>query len=155
MRMPIDDATGDSPKGTSRTTSQQSEATTRLPSTEEQILAVRIGEVTPLTGPIQIVDYDPEWPGLFEREAERIQAAPSHPHRECRGQEQDDYPIDDQSYACELADLPTNGQRFLCEDQRRHQCHDCQIHDAERKEDDKEQPAATEAKGPMLNPHSE
>jgi GrpB-like predicted nucleotidyltransferase (UPF0157 family) len=73
--MPIDDATGDSPKGTSRTTSQQSEATTRLPSTEEQILAVRIGEVTPLTGPIQIVDYDPEWPGLFEREAERIQAA--------------------------------------------------------------------------------
>ena len=73
--MPIDDATGDSPKGTSRTTSQQGEATTRLPSTEEQILAVRTGGVTPLAGPIQIVDYDPEWPRLFEREAGRIQAA--------------------------------------------------------------------------------
>jgi GrpB-like predicted nucleotidyltransferase (UPF0157 family) len=75
MQMLIDDTTGDSPKGTSRTTSEQGEMTTRLPSTEEQILAARIGGVTPLNGPIQIVDYDPEWPRLFEREAGRIQAA--------------------------------------------------------------------------------
>lgn len=75
MHMLIDDTTGDSPKGTSRTTSQQSEVTTRLPSTEEQILAVRVGGITPLTGPIRIVDYDPEWPHLFEREAARIQTA--------------------------------------------------------------------------------
>ena len=54
---------------------QGSEVTTRLPSREEQILAVRIGEVTPLAGPIHIVDYDPEWPRLFEREAGRIRAA--------------------------------------------------------------------------------
>jgi GrpB-like predicted nucleotidyltransferase (UPF0157 family) len=43
--------------------------------TEEQIQAVHVGELAPLTGPIQIVDYDPRWPRLFEREAERIQAA--------------------------------------------------------------------------------
>jgi GrpB-like predicted nucleotidyltransferase (UPF0157 family) len=72
MRMLIDHTTEDSPEGTSRATSQQSEASTRLPSTEEQILAVRVGGVTPLAGLIQIVDYDPEWPRLFEREAERI-----------------------------------------------------------------------------------
>jgi GrpB-like predicted nucleotidyltransferase (UPF0157 family) len=41
---------------------------------EEQIQAVHVGELAPQTGPIQIVDYDPRWPRLFEREAERIQA---------------------------------------------------------------------------------
>ena len=43
--------------------------------TEEQIRAVQVGELAPLVGPIQIVDYDPRWPRLFEREAERNQAA--------------------------------------------------------------------------------
>lgn len=42
--------------------------------TEEQILASRVGD-PPLSGAIELVDYDPEWPGLFEREAERIRAA--------------------------------------------------------------------------------
>ncbi len=42
---------------------------------EEEILAVRIGSVTPLNGPIQIDDYNPAWPVLFEREAARIRAA--------------------------------------------------------------------------------
>ena len=44
------------------------------PSTEEQIRAAHVGELVLLVGPIQIVDYDPEWPRLFAREAERIQA---------------------------------------------------------------------------------
>jgi len=43
--------------------------------TEEQLRAATIGELVPLAGPIQIVDYDPEWPRLFEREVERIQTA--------------------------------------------------------------------------------
>jgi len=43
--------------------------------TEEQLRATTIGELVPLAGPIQIVDYDPAWPRLFEREAERVQAA--------------------------------------------------------------------------------
>jgi len=42
-----------------------------VPHTEEQILAARIGQVQPLNGRIVLVDYDPEWPRLFEREAER------------------------------------------------------------------------------------
>ncbi|MDQ2905041.1 MAG: GrpB family protein [Chloroflexota bacterium] len=43
------------------------------PSTEEQIRAAHIGEPALLDGPIRLVDYDPEWPRLFEREATRIQ----------------------------------------------------------------------------------
>jgi GrpB-like predicted nucleotidyltransferase (UPF0157 family) len=43
--------------------------------TEEQIRAAYVGELVPLVGPIHIVDYDPEWPRLFEREAERVQSA--------------------------------------------------------------------------------
>jgi GrpB-like predicted nucleotidyltransferase (UPF0157 family) len=73
--MLIDDTTGDSPKGTSRTTSEQGEVPTRQPSTEEQILAAHVGEVMPLTESVLIVGYDPQWPRLFEREAVRIQAA--------------------------------------------------------------------------------
>ena len=49
--------------------------TDRAPMTEEEIRAVTVGEMTPLSGPIQIVDSDPEWPRLFEREADRIRAA--------------------------------------------------------------------------------
>jgi GrpB-like predicted nucleotidyltransferase (UPF0157 family) len=47
----------------------------RRPPTEEQIRAHTVGELQPLTDKIQIVDYDPQWPELFLREAERIQAA--------------------------------------------------------------------------------
>jgi GrpB-like predicted nucleotidyltransferase (UPF0157 family) len=43
-----------------------------LPQTEAQILAARIGQVRPLNGHIVLVEYDPAWPRLFEREAERI-----------------------------------------------------------------------------------
>ncbi|HEY7347536.1 MAG TPA: GrpB family protein [Ktedonobacterales bacterium] len=53
----------------------QAGAAGHLPLTEEQIRAAHIGELTPLVGLIQIVDYDPQWPRLFEREAERVRAA--------------------------------------------------------------------------------
>lgn len=43
--------------------------------TEEQIRASTIGNVQPLEAPIALVAYNPAWPGLFEREAERIRAA--------------------------------------------------------------------------------
>ncbi len=46
-----------------------------VPKTEEEIKAAFVGEVKPLTTKIQVVDYDPEWPRLFEREAKRIRAA--------------------------------------------------------------------------------
>jgi GrpB-like predicted nucleotidyltransferase (UPF0157 family) len=44
----------------------------RGPLAEEQIRACTIGELKPLSDRIHIVDYDPRWPDLFEREAERI-----------------------------------------------------------------------------------
>lgn len=63
MHMPeIDNLAGDLSKKANKTT------------TEEQLRAITLGEIVPLVGTIQIVDYDPEWPRLFEREVERIQA---------------------------------------------------------------------------------
>jgi GrpB-like predicted nucleotidyltransferase (UPF0157 family) len=44
----------------------------RGPTTEEKLRAAWVTEPPRLTGKIQVVDYDPDWPGLFEREAERI-----------------------------------------------------------------------------------
>ncbi len=71
--------TGDVPKprpqGASNASMEQAQASAHAPMREEQIKAVHIGEHVPRGGPIQIVDYDPAWPRLFEREAKRIQAA--------------------------------------------------------------------------------
>ena len=41
---------------------------------EAELQAVTVGEVKRLTEPIQLVDYDPDWPVLFQREADRIRA---------------------------------------------------------------------------------
>src|SRR5262249_47425009 len=45
------------------------------PLTEEEIRSHTIGELKPLSSQIVIVDYDPQWPELFRREAERIRTA--------------------------------------------------------------------------------
>ena len=42
---------------------------------EEQIRQVTVGVLTPLNGPITLVDYDPAWPAQFAREAARIRRA--------------------------------------------------------------------------------
>ncbi|HEU4572638.1 MAG TPA: GrpB family protein [Candidatus Limnocylindrales bacterium] len=42
------------------------------PRSDEELAAVTVGELTPHDQEILLVDYDPEWPTLFEREAERI-----------------------------------------------------------------------------------
>ena len=47
----------------------------RPPLTEEQIRTHTIGELKPSSSPILLVDYDPQWPELFGREADRIRAA--------------------------------------------------------------------------------
>jgi GrpB-like predicted nucleotidyltransferase (UPF0157 family) len=70
-----DNTARDSSKWATRASSGQARVAANIPLTEEQLRAIHVGELTPLVGPIQIVDYDPEWPRLFEREAERIQAA--------------------------------------------------------------------------------
>jgi GrpB-like predicted nucleotidyltransferase (UPF0157 family) len=46
--------------------------------TEAQIEAATIGAPAVLNQPILIVDYDPGWPQLFEREAARIQSVLGH-----------------------------------------------------------------------------
>jgi len=45
------------------------------PLTDEQIRAATIGELAPHAAPILLIEYDPDWPRLFEREAARIRAA--------------------------------------------------------------------------------
>ncbi len=69
-----ENTTGASPNEDSRAQSNQAEVTAYVPLTEEQIRAAQVGELVPLVAPIQIVDYDPEWPRLYEREAERVQS---------------------------------------------------------------------------------
>jgi GrpB-like predicted nucleotidyltransferase (UPF0157 family) len=44
------------------------------PLTEEQIRAITVGALEPLSDRVLIVDYDPHWPALFEREAARLRA---------------------------------------------------------------------------------
>jgi GrpB-like predicted nucleotidyltransferase (UPF0157 family) len=51
---------------------QQSKA--RPPLTETEIRNVTIGEPVVLSAKINLVDYDPRWPELFEREAGRIKS---------------------------------------------------------------------------------
>lgn len=47
----------------------------RTPLSEEQIRRHTIGELRPLSGRIEIAEYDPRWPELFEREAKRVREA--------------------------------------------------------------------------------
>ncbi|MBV9009934.1 MAG: GrpB family protein [Verrucomicrobia bacterium] len=42
------------------------------PLSEDYLRANTVGELKPLSGPIQLVDYDPEWPRRFKDEAERL-----------------------------------------------------------------------------------
>ena len=50
-------------------------ATDKTPMTEEQMRAVVIGDLETHDAAIVLADYDPEWPRLFEREAQRIRGA--------------------------------------------------------------------------------
>lgn len=71
----IDNTAENKPKEQSKAAAEQAQAATFLPKTEEQIRAAVVGELVPLTTPVQIVDYDPQWPQLFEREDARIRSA--------------------------------------------------------------------------------
>jgi GrpB-like predicted nucleotidyltransferase (UPF0157 family) len=42
---------------------------------DEALEAVTVGERKPHNAPVTLVEYDPAWPALFEREAARIRAA--------------------------------------------------------------------------------
>jgi GrpB-like predicted nucleotidyltransferase (UPF0157 family) len=70
-----ENTTGESPDESNRTESEQTWVSSFTPSTEEQILAGYIGKPVPQFVPIEIVDYDPQWPLLYEREAARVKSA--------------------------------------------------------------------------------
>lgn len=42
---------------------------------DQELARVTIGEVTPLDGKIELAEYDPRWPALYDREEGRIRAA--------------------------------------------------------------------------------
>jgi GrpB-like predicted nucleotidyltransferase (UPF0157 family) len=42
---------------------------------EEQLRRITLGELVPLNGPVQLVEYRSDWPSEFLREAERIRKA--------------------------------------------------------------------------------
>lgn len=42
--------------------------------TDEEIAAIEVGPPRPFDGRVRILPYDPEWPRLYEREAERLRA---------------------------------------------------------------------------------
>jgi GrpB-like predicted nucleotidyltransferase (UPF0157 family) len=42
---------------------------------DAELQAMRIGELVPHDAPITLVDYDPRWPALFDREAARVRGA--------------------------------------------------------------------------------
>jgi len=52
-----------------------SRPTGQPPMIEEQLRAVTVGELEPLSGRVLLVEYDPDWPAQFLREAERIRSA--------------------------------------------------------------------------------
>lgn len=51
---------------------KKTRALNNRPLTDEEIRAHTVGELQPLTGRILIVDYDPQWSALYEREVARI-----------------------------------------------------------------------------------
>jgi GrpB-like predicted nucleotidyltransferase (UPF0157 family) len=47
----------------------------REPFTEEELRSATVGALEPLAERIRLVEYDPGWPVLYEREAERVRKA--------------------------------------------------------------------------------
>src|SRR5215208_918490 len=71
----IGSVAGSSPNEAGTTRSECLAPADRVPMTEEQLRAVTIGEPARLSGPVQLVAYDPAWPQLFAQEAERVRTA--------------------------------------------------------------------------------
>ncbi|MGZ3675158.1 MAG: GrpB family protein, partial [Ktedonobacterales bacterium] len=56
-------------------TQEPAQADSIVYTTEEQLRAVTVGEMRPLTSGILVADYDPRWPDMFAVAAARIRAA--------------------------------------------------------------------------------
>ena len=46
-----------------------------MPTREDELNEVHVGDFKPSTGPVELADYDPAWPALYVREEERIRGA--------------------------------------------------------------------------------
>lgn len=46
-----------------------------IPATEERVKKVTIGELRPHSAPVELAEYDPRWPELFEHAVKQIKAA--------------------------------------------------------------------------------
>ena len=55
--------------------SKMNEKKQSAPLTDEQIKKAAVGELKPHDAPITLVPYDPQWPAMFAREAQRIRTA--------------------------------------------------------------------------------
>lgn len=44
------------------------------PASDEELQKYRVGELKPHNAPITLVEYDPRWPELFDREADRVRS---------------------------------------------------------------------------------
>ncbi|QKI80819.1 GrpB family protein [Kroppenstedtia eburnea] len=44
------------------------------PASDEELQKFRVGELKPHNAPITLVEYDPRWPELFDREADRVRS---------------------------------------------------------------------------------
>lgn len=44
------------------------------PKSDEELQKITVGERKPHNAPITLVEYDPRWPELFDREANRIRS---------------------------------------------------------------------------------
>ncbi|GAA2281711.1 hypothetical protein GCM10010145_62270 [Streptomyces ruber] len=58
---------------------RQQQEFSREPMTAEEIQAANVGSAPKLDGQVALVEYDPRWPGIFEREAAAIRARLSGP----------------------------------------------------------------------------
>ena len=54
--------------------SSENETTPPGGQTDERIRAATVGDLQPHDAPVRLVEYDPAWPALFERENERIRS---------------------------------------------------------------------------------
>lgn len=77
-----DGATPAVPRGERRDERAMSEETSQInrgsPLSEKETRAHTPGEIEPVSGRIRIVDYNPQWPEIFRREAGRIGAVLGH-----------------------------------------------------------------------------
>ena len=56
-------------------TSMQQKGSNSTPISDEDLQKITLGERKPHNAPITLVEYDPRWPELFDREANRIRSA--------------------------------------------------------------------------------